>query len=487
MKLNIVKNTTTLKMILLKAIYEIDKTFEVEIHNTLSHGLFGIIKNKEEINEKEILEIKSHMDEIIRRNSEIIVLENNLDLIRKKSKTILRKDIIGIVNSAGWSSIKEYDLEGYTDYFYNEPYRHTGEVKNYDLIGYSNGFVLQFPIEEFSEKIPVFQKFNHLTSVQKETAEWNSIMDVSYIGSLNEKTMNGGIREVIRLNETLHEIKLSKIADKIIANPDIKLVTIAGPSSSGKTTFAQRLTLHLKANKKFPLMISLDDYYIGRVNIPLDEKGDKDFESLYALDLELLNRNFRDLLNGKEVEVPQYDFVSGERKPKGKLLKMPENGILMVEGIHGLNEEISKNIKKTEKLKIYISCLTQLNIDMHNRIPTNEVRKIRRIVRDSLSRGIVAEETLAMWNSVRCGEEKNIFKYQEEADVIFDSNLVYELGVLKKYALKELIRIKYDSPYYEKAKELIQFLYCFIDIEDKYVPEISILKEFIGGSYFYRY
>lgn len=447
MKFDSNKNITTLKMILLKAVYEIDRTLEVEIQNTLSHGLFGIIKNKEKISEKEILAIKIHMNEIIDRNSKILITEDSLDLIRKKSSKLSRIDILRMINSTGWSSIKEYELEGYVDYFYSEPYLHTGEVEKYDLIGYSNGFVLQFPIEGVEKKIPFFQEFNNLISVQKESAEWNSIMDVSYIGSLNEKTMNGEIQELIRLNETLHEIKLARIADKIIANPKIKLVTIAGPSSSGKTTFTQRLSLHLKANKKFPLMVSLDDYYIGRVNIPLDANGEKDFESLYALDIELLNENFRDLLNGKEVEIPQYDFISGERKKKGKLLKLPENGVLMVEGIHGLNEEISKNIEKDEKMKIYISCLTQLNIDMHNRIPTNEVRKIRRIVRDSLSRGIAAEETLAMWDSVRRGEEKNIFKYQEEADIIFDSNLVYELGVLKKYALKELIKIRYDSPY----------------------------------------
>ncbi|WP_462428138.1 uridine kinase family protein, partial [Fusobacterium varium] len=280
---------------------------------------------------------------------------------------------------------------------------------------------------------------------------------------------------------------ISKIADQITENKDIKLVTIAGPSSSGKTTFSKRLYLHLRANEINPIVISLDDYYIGRKNVPLDEDGNKDYETIDALDLKLLNENLKELVAGKEVEIPEYNFVSGEREKKGKMMKVPEHGLIIIEGIHGLNEKLTASIPKKNKFKIYVSCLTQLNIDRHNRIATSDVRKIRRLVRDSMARDTFVEETIAMWNSVRKGEEKYIFPFQEDADVMFNSNLVYELGVLKRYAIRELIKVKIDSPYYEEAKRLMKFLYCFVDIDSKYIPDDSILKEFIGDSIFYKY
>ncbi|MGL4687209.1 MAG: uridine kinase family protein [Fusobacteriaceae bacterium] len=479
--------STTLKLILLKSISEIFPEEEVQIQHTLSKGLYGELKNKKKISQEEIILMKKRMDEIIKSNLPINLVTDDIEDIRKKLKTIKRKDIVRAVNTAGWLPIKEYELDGYHDFFYEKTYSSTGDIHLYDLVSYSDGFILRFPLSKNSKELPLYTETPKLSLTQRECGIWDEMMDVSYIGSLNEKTMNGTIEELIRVSETLHEVKLVKLTNKIIANKKIKLVTIAGPSSSGKTTFSKRLMLYLKANRVFPILISLDSYYVGRENVPLDEYGKKDFENITALDLELLNNNIKDLIEGKKVEIPEYDFVTGKRKEHGTWMAIPENGILIIEGIHGLNEELTRDIPRNEKFKIYISCLTQLNIDMHNRIPTNEVRKIRRIVRDSLSRGTKVEETLAMWDSVRRGEEKYIFKFQEEADVMFDSNLVYELGVLKKHAMKELIKIKIESEYYEEAKRLLRFLYCFVDIDDKHVSDMSLLKEFIGGSYFYNY
>lgn len=478
---------TTLKMIFLKAVHDIYPAAQVEIEHTLSRGLFGEVKKETPLTEDEVILIKRRMQEIIEKDYTINLITANVEDLRWKEKNIEREDIIRTINSTGWIYIKEYELEGYHDYFYEKLYPTTGAIYLFDLIFYLGGFVIQFPVKDNQKIIPKFEEFPKLCAIQKGTMDWNGIMDVSYLGSLNEKVLNGSIRELIRINETLHEVKLGEIAQSITENREIKLITIAGPSSSGKTTFSKRLSLHLKARGIFPILISLDNYYINRCNVPLNCFGEKDYEEIEALDLKLLNENLKELIEGKETVIPVYDFYSGERKKEGTAMKVPENGIIIIEGIHGLNEKLTEQIARENKFKIYISCLTQLNIDKHNRIPTNEVRKIRRIVRDRLSRGTSAEKTLAIWESVRAGEEKNIFQYQEEADVMFDSNLAYELGVLKPYAMNELIKIGIESPYYEEAKRLMRFLYCFAFIDDKLVPDVSLLKEFIGGSYFYDY
>ncbi len=268
---------------------------------------------------------------------------------------------------------------------------------------------------------------------------------------------------------------------------EVKIVLIAGPSSSGKTTFANRLAIQLRVNGHIPIPISLDDYFIDRELTPKDENGDYDFESIEALDLELFNKDLNKLLRGEEISVPTFDFKEGKRKWTGNKVSMPKNGILIVEGIHGLNDKLTQSIDSNNKFKIYISALTQLNIDNHNRISTTDVRMIRRIVRDFLSRGYSGENTLSMWASIRRGEEKNIFTFQEEADVMFNSTLVYELCVLKKYAIEELSKINDDSPVYYEALRLISFLNFFKEVDTDMVPENSILREFIGGSCFYKY
>jgi len=480
------KYAVTLKLVFLKAVYEIFPDIEVEIEHSLNNGTYGAVTKGEKITKEDIKKIDIKMQEIIKKDYPILLVCQDNDTLKSKSTSILREDIRILLENSGWTGMMEYEIDGYFDFIYEEPYPSTGSVKLYEISVYNGGFLIKYPTKT-PDELPPYIDNPKMAKVFQETGQWNCILDVSTIGTLNEKILMGKIPELIRINEALHHKNISKIADQITENKDIKLVTIAGPSSSGKTTFSKRLYLHLRANEITPIVISLDDYYIGRKNVPLDEDGNKDYETIEALDLKLLNENLKELVAGKEVEIPEYNFISGEREKKGKMMKVPEHGLIIIEGIHGLNEKLTVSIPKKNKFKIYVSCLTQLNIDRHNRIATSDVRKIRRLVRDSMARDTFVEETIAMWNSVRKGEEKYIFPFQEDADVMFNSNLVYELGVLKRYAIRELIKVKIDSPYYEEAKRLMKFLYCFVDIDSKYIPDDSILKEFIGDSIFYKY
>lgn len=486
LKFDAKKYSTTLKLVFLKAVNDIFPEGDVIIDNSLNNGIYGEIKNIL-LTEEGIEKISLKMKEIIGKNYPIELISGNNEELKAKSVKIEREDVRKLLDNSGWTSIMEYSIDGYHDYVYEKPYKFTGDIDIFELTKYNDGFILKYPLTS-DKKLPPKIDTPKIAKVFIEAAEWNKILGVDTLGSLNEKVLNKEIGELIRVNEALHHKEIAKIAQTISDNKKIKLVTIAGPSSSGKTTFSKRLYIHLRANGMNPIVISLDNYYIGRANVPLDENGKKDFETIEALDLKLLNENLRDLVAGKEVEIPEYNFLTGEREEVGTKMKVPEkNGLIIIEGIHGLNERLTQEIPRENKFKIYISCLTQLNIDKHNRISTSDVREIRRLVRDSLSREEKGEGTLAMWASVRRGEEKHIFPYQEEADALFNSNLVYELGVLKSYALRELIKVNPSSPYYEEAKRIMRFLYCFVDIKVDLIPDDSILKEFIGGSIFYKY
>lgn len=486
LKFDAKKYSTTLKLIFLKAVNDIFPEGDVIIDNSLNNGIYGEIKNIL-LTKEGIEKISLKMKEIIGKNYPIELISGNNEELKAKSAKIEREDVRKLLDNSGWTSIMEYSIDGYHDYVYEKPYKFTGDIDIFELTKYNDGFILKYPLTS-DKKLPPKIDTPKIAKVFIEAAEWNKILGVDTLGSLNEKVLNKEIGELIRVNEALHHKEIAKIAQTISDNKKIKLVTIAGPSSSGKTTFSKRLYIHLRANGMNPIVISLDNYYIGRANVPLDENGKKDFETIEALDLKLLNENLRDLVAGKEVEIPEYNFLTGEREEVGTKMKVPEkNGLIIIEGIHGLNERLTQEIPRENKFKIYISCLTQLNIDKHNRISTSDVREIRRLVRDSLSREEKGEGTLAMWASVRRGEEKHIFPYQEEADALFNSNLVYELGVLKSYALRELIKVNPSSPYYEEAKRIMRFLYCFVDIKVDLIPDDSILKEFIGGSIFYKY
>lgn len=478
----------TLQFVLIKAVLELYPDAKITIEHALSKGLFGEIhRNEKKLNCEDIKNIKLKMQDIIDSDLPIRKLEVPKTEALKIFSEYNMEDKLRLLKHVNAEKVKLYELDGRYDYFYGSMAYSTGVLKYFDLMCYQSGFILRYPTEAEPTVLPEFVEYRKLAKIFYETEQWGNILGVGDVGSLNDKVDNGDIRNIIHVAEALHEKKIAYIADMIHERKGTKLVLIAGPSSSGKTTFARRLGIQLRVNGFLPIPISLDDYFVDREKTPKDEKGEYDFESIYALDLKLFNEHLERLLKGEEIELPTFNFKLGRREWNGEKVKLPENGILIVEGIHGLNEMLTSSIAKENKFKIYISALTQLNLDDHNRIATTDVRIIRRLVRDFLSRGYGGEQTLKMWPSIRRGEEKNIFVYQEEADVMFNSTLVYELCVLKKYALEELKKITSCSPVYYEALRLRSFLNFFKEVDMKLVPENSILREFVGGSVFYKY
>jgi uridine kinase len=387
-----------------------------------------------------------------------------------------------------------YKLDWFFDYLFGQMAPDTGHVRQFNLIKRSNGFVLQFPAinrivlkgeQETgsldSELVGTLPNIEKITEVLNESKQWARILKVDTVGALNDQFCATGSGQIIRTAEALHEKKTGYLADSIV-NGKKRIVLIAGPSSSGKTTFAYRLATQLRVVGVTPHILSLDNYYLNRVDIPKDENGDYDFETIDALDTLLIESHLVSLLNGETVKIPTLNFLTGVREYKGNTLTLRENDVLIMEGIHGLNERISASISRADKFKIFISALTQLNIDDHNRIPTTDTRLLRRIVRDYQFRGYSAGQTIAIWPSVQRGENKYIFPYQEEADGFFNSALVYELCVLKQYAEPLLFGVSPDTYEYTEARRLIKFLDCFIGISSENVPKNSILREFLGGS-----
>lgn len=479
--------TRTLQFIFIKAALDLFKESTITIEHTLSDGVFGELHKEEALNEKDIEKIKNRMQELINQDLPI----NKIKVKREEAIEIFRgygmEDKISLLKHVDFETVNLYELDGRYDYFYGQMAYSTGVIKAFDLIYYNPGFVIRFPLKNDLESLGVFKENRKLSNIFLETERWLDIIGVGEVGSLNDKVEKHELRDLIMVSEALHEKKIAQIADMINERKETKVVLIAGPSSSGKTTFANRLSVQLRVNGYVPVPISLDDYFVDREHTPKDENGEFDFESIYSIDIELFNKHLSSLLKGEEVEIPSFNFKKGEREWINKIIKLPNNGVILIEGIHGLNPMLTSLISDKQKFKIYISALTQLNLDNHNRIATTDIRRVRRIVRDFLSRGYGAEDTLKMWPSIRRGEEKNIFVFQEEADVMFNSTLVYELCVLKKYALEELDKIKEDSPVYILASRLKSFLGFFKEIDKEYVPTNSILREFIGGSDFYKY
>ena len=478
----------TLQFIFIKATLDILPGAKIILQHSISKGIFGEIhKENGKLNKEDIDKIKDRMNEIIKNDIPINRVSKTIDEAIQIARDYGMEDKEILLKQADSDIVKLYELDGRYDYFYGEMAYSTGIIKAFDLMLYEHGVILRSPSEDRIDILPPYNEQRKLANIFYETEEWLRILGIGEVGSLNEKVINNDLKDVILVSEALHEKKIANIADEIVKKGDVKVVLIAGPSSSGKTTFANRLGIQLRVNGLKPMAVSLDDYFVDRAHTPRDEDGNYDFESIYAIDLELFNDHLKRLLDGEEVEIPVFNFKTGEREWVNHKLKLPENGVLIVEGIHGLNPILTDKIEDKNKFKVYISALTQLNLDNHNRIATTDVRKIRRIVRDYLSRGYGAEETLMMWPSIRKGERKNIFVFQEEADAMFNSTLVYELSVLKSYALKELDRIKPTSPVYNEAVRLKTFLSFFKEIEFKNVPENSLLREFIGGSCFYKY
>ena len=384
------------------------------------------------------------------------------------------------------TSITLYRLSNYYNYFYGQMPPSTGCLKEFKLTYVDdNGFVLQFPTEYSHNQIKAYTHHPNMFKVFKECREWTKLMKIETIADLNEVVSRGKIADLIRIDETLQSNRLLSVARKIVDNKkDKKIILLAGPSSSGKTTTTTKLCMYLKSFGLNPKMISMDDYFVDRDKTPVNEKGEKDYETIDAVDNKLLTKQINELLEGKEVMAPIYNFKEGV-KEFVKELKLDKDDILLIEGIHGLNPKVLKEIPAKNKFKIYLSALTELNIDYHNRFPTTDNRLLRRIIRDNRTRGYNVVDTLRVWNNVRSGEEKYIFPYQDEADVTINTALIYELGVLKTYVEPLLYSVDEDSTYYEEAKRLLNVLRLILPIPSESIPDDSILREFIGGSCFH--
>lgn len=476
-----------LTFVLIRAVEETFRHSSVTIEHSLSKGIYGEIKKIPKLCMGDIAIIEKRMREIISEDTPFEKERMTLEKAEEVFSKYGMKDKLRLFKYWTEESVDVCKCGNFYGYFYGKMVPSTGYLRRFELMLYEPGFLLRYPDNYSPDVIPEFIEQRGLFQVFREAEEWADILDVADVGALNDKTAAGEMGDIIRVSEALHEKKIAYIADMITQRKDkVKLVLIAGPSSSGKTTFSKRLSIQLKVNGLKPYAISLDDYFVNREETPRDETGEYDFESIYALDLNLLNEHLNMLMAGEEIEVPSFNFITGKREYTGKKLKLTDDMILIAEGIHGLNEILTRDINPEYKFKIYVSALTQLNIDNHNRIPTTDVRILRRIVRDYRTRGKDAETTLLGWLSVRRGEDKNIFPFQEEADIMFNSTLVYELGALKKYAEPLLQKINSSSRAYSEATRLLKFLAYFLPSNVDDIPNNSIIREFLGGSCFYK-
>lgn len=476
----------SLSFLLIKAVYDLFPDRKVIMGHTLNKGLYCEVQGQTDLTEQDVARIEKRMKELVADEIPFIKYMTSMENAKEYFAEVGRMDRYHAIEHRIKDYVTLYSCGGYVDYFYGYMVPHTGYLKTFSLQYCAPGLVLLFPKLSMPEQLIEFRPQEKLVSIFNEYKQWLHILGINNVGSVNDVVEEGGINELIRVSEALHEKKIALIADKIAFNKNKKkVVLIAGPSSSGKTTFAKRLAIQLKVNGLMPVTISLDDYFVGRTMTPLDEYGEYDFEALEALDLELFNQQLSDLINYKEVEVPIFNFTTGERETEGRKLKLREGDIVIIEGIHALNDKLTESISKSDKFLIYASALTSMNLDIHNRIPSTDIRMIRRIVRDNQFRGSNAISTLKRWPSVHRGEEKNIFPFSESADAMFNSSLAYELGVLKTYAEPLLKDIDQSNPEYSEAKRLLGFLEYFLPIETDEIPSNSIIREFIGNSCFY--
>lgn len=474
-------------LVMLKAFYEVigaENLTKVSVDFSIGNGLFVEPVGEFTLNQDLVDRIKAQMNSYVEAYIPIMKRNVNTDEAVELFHKHRMYDKERLFKYRRVSRVNIYSIGGFEDYYYGYMVQNTGYIKYYDLLLYHDGMMLMLPKEADPSHVPEFQPREKLYTVLKEAESWGRTLQIPNVGALNDQISHGRMNELILIQEALMEKKMGDIAEMIASMTEKKIVMIAGPSSSGKTTFSHRLSIQLRAKGLVPHPIAVDNYFVNRVDSPRDEHGNYNYEVLECLDVKLFNENMTDLLAGKTVEMPTYNFVTGEREYRGDFLTLGREDILVIEGIHCLNERLSYSLPKESKFKIYISALTQLNIDEHNRIPTTDGRLIRRLVRDSRTRGASAQDTIRMWPSVRRGEEENIFPYQEEADVMFNSALVYELAVLKQYAEPILFGVPRDSAEYIEAKRLLKFMDYFLGVSSEDIPKNSVLREFIGGSCF---
>ncbi|RHK98606.1 nucleoside kinase [Phocaeicola plebeius] len=478
----------SLFFILVKAVEELYPQGSISLEHPISKGYFCKLHIGRTIGLDDVQRIKQKMQEIIAADIPYTRTESHTEEVVRLFEKRGMMDKARLLDTYGQLYSYYYQLGDTVDCYYSSLVPSTGYIRLFDIVKYYDGLLLRIPSRENPTKLEEVVKQEKMLEVFQEYHRWNQILGISTVGDLNVACNHGHATDLINVSEALQEKKIAQIADEIThRNQDgkrVKLVLISGPSSSGKTTFSKRLSIQLMTNGLKPYPISLDDYFVNRNDTPLDENGKHDFESLYAVDLPFFEEQLTTLLNGGEVELPRYNFTTGKREMSGKKLRIDEHMILIIEGIHALNPALTPHIPNENKYKVYVSALTTILLDNHNYIPTTDNRLLRRIIRDYKYRSYSAEETIARWPSVRAGEEKWIFPYQENADAMFNSALLFELAVLKDYVEPVLRKVPNRCPEYSEAHRLLRFLNYFVSVQDKELPPTSLLREFLGGSSF---
>lgn len=474
-------------LLMMKSIYDVagsERLEKVTVDFSVSRGLFIRIQGDVRVDQELLDRVEKRMLYLVSEDIPIRKRSVHTDSAVEMFHKYRMYDKEKLFNYRRVSKVNIYSINEFEDYYYGYMCASTKYLKYFKLYLYQEGFVLQLPEAKAPKVVPPFEPRPKLFQTLMESSGFGEKLGIPDVGSLNDCITRGGIGELILIQEAFQEKKLAEIANMFQKHQSKKIILIAGPSSSGKTTFSHRLSIQLRAHGLKPHPIGIDDYFVDREKSPRDAEGNYDYEGLECIDIHQFNSDLRDLLSGKTVHMPSYNFKTGKREYKGHFITLGPEDILVIEGIHGLNDKLTAALPDESKFKIYLSALTQLNIDEHNYIPTTDGRLLRRMVRDARTRGATAQDTIRMWQSVRRGEEKNIFPFQEEADVMFNSALIYELAVLKQYAEPLLFSVPKNSPEFMEAKKMLKFLDYFLGVSSEGVPSNSILREFIGGSCF---
>ena len=479
----------TAQMMLVKAVRDILKdqgnSVHVKIEFALGNAFYCSVHDGVRVTDEFALKVENEMKRLRDKNVPIVKKTYPIDDAIELFKRQGMRDKERLFHYRRGSTINVYSMEGYYDYFYGYMLPSAGYVNLFQVKAYNGGLLLVLPRQENPFELEEFEEQESLFEQLYLSTKWGDLVNISTVGDLNDAICGGSISDMILVQEALQERRIGEIAAQIFRKKDTKFVLVAGPSSSGKTTFAHRLAIQLRSFGLRPHIISMDDYFVNREQTPIDIDGNYNYEVLEAVDIDLFMDDMLDLLDGETVEMPQFDFKAGKRVYKGRFLKLDKDDILIIEGIHGLNPKASEELPDKNKFKIYISCMTSLNIDEHNRIPSTDARLLRRMVRDARTRGNSAQHTLELWPKVRMGEDMNIFPFQDDADAVFNSVLIYELAVIKQFAEPLLFTVRQNEPAYYEAKRLLKFLEYFVGVDTASVPTNSLLREFVGGGCFH--